>query len=256
MNRRTTPRAPLTEIDCQLAAAIRAHREQWFPTPPADEACRARDDALIACVLDRAVATRANGRTSRRRRWIGGGVAAVLVLSGATVAAAVLRRNELLPEVGATCRSTAALTAGQFVLAPGQDPLSACAQLWVAGDIDPAVHQAPILTSCAGLHGAVEVFPGDARTCAALGLQSADAALSTTGSEVVDLLQQVDTAINAAIGTGGCISVTDAVHTAGDLLAASGFNGWTVTIEPGTDAGACAKAFVDSTTKRIVISAL
>lgn len=242
------PDVPFADDD--LAAWIRRHPESWH-TGGINQVSNASIDRMIDATF-----TRARKRQAGRRRKVLGGAFVVLTLAGGAVgAAALLRSGETsAPEAGAACRAAARLDADAIVLDPGADALEGCSRLWADGRFsdDNSQGLVPALAACIGSNGVVEVFPGKPGVCSSLGLVAAEPQFSSENAAVLAVQDRLIAEINAA----GCRSVDQAVSVAKDILTASPLKGWTVTVEPGSESGSCAKAAVDSPTQRIVISKL
>ncbi len=146
---------------------IRAFRDDVTDDPAAEAAARDRLRTHIA----------ASGRRRRRPgRRAGITLAAFLLVSGTAAAAGLLLTGDDLDLGTVACLDTArTLDAGSgraVFVEPGPDPVSACAPLWRAGQIDGRRHaEAPDLVACAAPGRPVVVVPGRAETCRGLGLE-------------------------------------------------------------------------------------
>jgi hypothetical protein len=136
-----------------------------------------------------------------RRRWTRGRVivpvVVAIVLSTAAVSVAYLRFQPVTDKSTARCYTVASLAGGDSfsgtTIRPAGTPGSAaqvdnalgvCSDLWRQGFLRlgatsiqrPApntTHEVPLLVACTLSNGTAGVFPGDASTCAKLGLPSA-----------------------------------------------------------------------------------
>lgn len=108
------------------------------------------------------------------------------------------------PHLGAVCRSGVDPESPMDALAAGVDPIEGCTQLWESGVFpdpkEPAGpgQNVPPLVACIGAGGAVEVYPGPADLCPALGLKPADPVLGPTGDAVAELSNRIADEINLA----------------------------------------------------------
>jgi hypothetical protein len=142
------------------------------------------------------------------------------------------------------------------VLAPADDPLAACAQLWQAGALPdiahggPPVDPQPSLFACVGAHGELEVYPSiaDQRpACADLGL--ADAVTSPDSDRQVALQDRLSDELNAQ-----CVGLDEAKRRIAAALADLGFGDWTITVRD--DIAACVKVALEAPTKTIFLFSL
>lgn len=185
----------------------------------------------------------------RRRRRLGAAGGLAMVAVGGTAAAVLFRDQPSRPEAGAVCRATADLYGDAIALAAGADPIDGCRQLWVDGNFGASDGSVPPLVACVGPHGAVEIFPGEASVCERLGLDHAEPELSAQNRAVVALQDRLVEEINAA----ECRSVQDVAVLAERILSESGLGGWQVVVEPGTEAGVCGKASINTPMKTVSV---
>jgi hypothetical protein len=211
-------------------------------------------DVLIADIIAGRIESSNVPRPRRpRRRWIAAG-AAITVLAGGTAVAALWNgAKPTHPEQGIACRASADPKGDAEVLPPAQDPLAACAQLWLAGvlpDLDhagPATDVAPPLFACVGSGGALDVFPNLADPpikCTDLGLVDADTDLIDDPRVV--LQDRLTNDINLT-----CVDLDTARQLALKALADLGLNDWTVTVRD--NAKDCVKAGEDPDTKSVFL---
>lgn len=218
----------------------------WFDADDASDGIHAQ--RRLEEVYRRHEVEQRRRRRRRRRRWGAAGAAAVLA-GGASAAALYLRDQPSRPEAGVVCRAAARVDADATVLALGADPLEGCRQLWVGGEFSQPDGQVPTLTACVGPHGAIEVFPGDADVCAALGLKPTDLKLSPDNQAIVALQERLDEQINDV----ECRPVEKVVALAERLVAESGLEGWRVELASDAKGGTCGKAGLNSATKTVTV---
>jgi|CXWL01.1.fsa_nt_gi hypothetical protein len=242
-------------VEAELAEWVLRHPEVW----PVARGVRLSDEQVDRLVARIVAGDHAVGR-SGPRRWQRGTIAvgawAVVVLASASLGAAALLRSgqPSVPEAGAACRAEAAVDASAIVVAPGEEPIVACRELWVAGAFEElvGVRGVPDLVACIGGGGAVEVFPGGPSVCGGLGLVAADADLSVGNERIVGLQDRVVEEINAA----GCLSVADAALGAEQILSESGLEGWRVVVYSEVGDGVCGGVVVDSETRTLLVRGL
>jgi hypothetical protein len=191
-----------------------------------------------------------------RRRWIAAG-AAITVLAGGTVAAALWNgAKPAHPEAGIACRASADPKADAQVIPPATDPLAACTQLWLAGVLPDVVHGgpatdvAPPLFACVDPGGGLDVFPNQADppvSCTDLGLVDADTDL--VDDPRVVLQDRLTNDINLI-----CVDLKTARELAHKALTDLGLTDWTVTVRD--NARDCVKAGEDPDTKSVYLLSL
>lgn len=241
-----------------LVEWVRQHPDVW---PVADRQRLADDriDALVRRIVagDRAATRPGTARLRHRhRRKVVVAVSLAVAVSGMSLGAAALLRSgqPSVPEAGAACRAEAAVDASAIVVAPGEEPILACRELWVAGAFEElaGVRGVPDLVACIGGGGAVEVFPGRPSVCGGLGLVAADVDLSVGNERIVGLQDRVVEEINAV----GCLSVGDAALAAEQILSESGLEGWRVVVDSEVGDGVCGMVGVDSETRSLFVRGL
>lgn len=176
-----------------------------------------------------------------------------MVAGGAVGVAAIVRSGQpTQPTAGVACRETPGVDADVIVIEPTDDPIGGCEALWAAGRFDEtplAAGGVPLLVACISDAGVIEVFPGEAGTCASLGLADADPVLDDENRLIVSLQDRVVDEINAQ----PCASARVVASIAQRLVAESGLAGWRVEIRPDSVSALCAKAAVDATTQVVQV---
>lgn len=191
-------------------------------------------------------------RTRRRRRLLCGGIVVGVMVSGSAAAALLWPWGQpTRPEVGVLCHASAELNSDAIVIAPGDDPVEGCARLWATGELPTGEgpDAVPALVACIGPNGAIEVFPGPNEVCAQLELEAADPTLNSDNSAIVALQDRLIQEINLA----ACRPVRDVVAAVEEQLTEFSMVGWTVTVTPGAEAGACGKVAVDTTNRTVLV---
>lgn len=211
----------------------------------------ARDASVIALPPHRAPGSPGAARSPRRRRWlVAAGVSAVVVVGGAGVAAFVGARPSN-PAADVLCRGSADGTGSAIAVAPGEDPIDQCADLWRIGDLPDVdapggpTTKVPRLVACTGSNGSIEVLPlPDDSSCADAGLDDADVA-GALADPKLGLRHQLAREVNEA----PCADVTSVRKTVERALATWGFSSWSITVR---DEGAtCARALIDPAGTRV-----
>lgn len=202
-------------------------------------------------------------RARRRRRWVAG--VAVAAAAAATAAAVAVSTSRVTDPTSIGCYDGASTAANTTILAATEaNPVEQCRQLWVSGDMDPAVTgpaQVPPLVACVlDTAGVVGVFPaGSCEDVDVSGTGELDA-LDTPTSEkptedrVPDASPEAATPPNDEPTAGlslpdygtddqevrlaldeirlamldRCLSLDAAITLAEDVLAQHGLEGWTV----------------------------
>lgn len=215
---------------------------------------------MPADLPDRARALAAEFHQARRRRYrrrAGAIVATTLVIAtGATVAATWTGHQSQTPEIGALCRSSIDPSSPMWALRAGDDPIEGCSDLWQSGVLpDPASpigpgQPVPPLVACIGVGGAVEVYPGPADLCSAIGLDPADPVLDATNSAIAELSRHIAEEVNLA----GCMSADEADAHIRALLDDLGLAGWEVVRLPDAATAECVTAGVDSASASVIIA--
>lgn len=217
---------------------------------PRDEAKAQR---MLAEIYRRSAADDDRRRRRRRRRIFGAAGAGLLIAGGATVAALTLRGGQpSVPEGGIGCHSEATLESDVVVVAPGQEPVAACRQVWESGEFAELLGAGQVLelVVCVDpVGGAINVFPGEAGLCAELGLEPADPELDAESQAVLDLRARLGEEINAL----DCQPATAVAEQVEAILAESGLADWQVVFAADPETNACAKAGLDSATRSISI---
>ncbi|WP_433331573.1 hypothetical protein [Spirillospora sp. CA-294931] len=196
-------------------------------------------------------------RVLRRGRWITGvSLAVVLTGGGAAVAASLMGGERVEQALGTGCYDRASLDADTTVIGDGGlDPVSACAELWSKGEVGDAEPPVPPLVACTQ-GKSVGVFPGDARTCAKLGLT---AARPLTAAEKAEARALITVRKKLADQTGRrCLPEKEALTTAQSLLASHGLKGWRVVAEgfgSGKPADCAMVGILDVKTKTLPLQA-
>lgn len=234
----------------------------WFATlkteldaePVAPTMSPAEVESLISdIVAGRIQAPRVRASHQSRRRWIAGGTALVVLAGGATAAALWNRTKPAHPQEGIACHASLEVIGDVQVIPPAEDPLDACAQLWLAGalpDIEnggSSTDVAPPLFACVGPGGGLDVFPNlsdPPTTCADLGLVEADTNLSN--DPLVVLQDRLVTEINEV-----CVDVDTAKVLIGAALSDVGLDDWTVVVRD--DTHGCVFAGEDLATKSVFL---
>ena len=244
-----SPQEPQSEVSPEeLRSWIRRHPETWG-TAGVGEAI---SDEQIDRITRRALAKASDDapRHRRRRRWIvGTGVGAAAVVAGTISAAAWLRTAPpTQPQAGIVCRAEAQVDADAIVIGADVDPVEGCRAAWDSYDVGGPGDRSELM-ACIGAAGAVEVFPGGASTCSELGLVLADPEITPLTAAIIALQDRLAEEINLQ----PCETVTAVASRAQTMLDESDLEGWTVVVDPGSQAGVCGKADVDPAAQAVVV---
>jgi hypothetical protein len=198
-----------------------------------------------------------------RRRKIVIACVAVPALTAATAAGWVIAANTPGSYVAQNvwCLPSAHAVAGDGVELPTseQDPVAACGQMWVQGQVSPGVHQAPPLVACSlGSFdgGSIGVYPDT--TCQAEHLQPVPAGYRQAAQNMA--------ALNSALEADGlsgsgldthrvnrCYSAAAATALVRQALQGNGLTGWQIVVQPFSPGWHCADAAPDSATHTVII---
>lgn len=190
-----------------------------------------------------------------RRRLVVGGVL-IAVLGGSVATAAWLSGQPGSPEAGIVCRAAASQSSDQYLLDPNADPLTACADVWLAGilpnpeDPQPANATAPPLAACVGDGGAIEVYPAADDVCSLLGLLS----LETEPDLDLDLVAEMQSRVVGEVNASErCFSASEVADELAQLFSELELKEWSIVIGDEIGQEGCAKATVESEAKRVVV---
>jgi hypothetical protein len=149
--------------------------------------------------------------------------------AGAIVTAAVIDRQHVdNVEAGVICRTSATELGSGISVGVVVDPIGACRERWLAGDLPDIDHDNPSsdppLVACVGSLGIVEVLPGaDDTTCTQNGMATAD--VESMMADSLTALSEGTDEINMR-----CLPPHEAERAATVLLDELGFEGWRVVV--------------------------
>jgi hypothetical protein len=195
-------------------------------------ALRPGEEPLMDALLERTLAS-ANGRArphsvSRRRKrrmFLGGLIVAVTGAAG-TLTWALNRSERTADPRSISCNRTAELFYEQLAVERTQeDPVETCRR--VRETHAPEWGPQPPSVACLLPTGIAGVFPGDAGTCAELGLPDLD---STLSEEDAKILAFQDLTTGEVSERGECLAPEDVADILNRGLEEVELTGWTVTI--------------------------
>ncbi len=198
--------------------------------PWADEAATVSDadEARLVRIVETPIVGERRLRPGRRRQWVVvAGVGAVVL---ATAAFALVRRERASSPTGIVCYGVADLDGDRAVLGPALDPVGACEQVWLDGQL--STDGAPALAGCVNEAGVAAVFPGDQTVCQRLGLAELVPGRTSEQQAIVELGDQMIEVFDTA-----CFRQAEALATAQEMLDGSGLVGWTVHLAEDFPAG-------------------
>ena len=178
-------------------------------------------------------------------------IGAALAIGGVGLGvAAIVSRQPDRPDQAPACRDAPIRDSNIVALAPGDDALSRCGELWADGTITSPMHapnSVPPLVACIGQGGIVEVFPGPPTLCGELGLDPASPTPDPGTNAVSDLTNRITDELNLA----DCVDVAGAIDTVDAILRDVDLAHWTIDNSSVPADSICVKAEVDAATTSV-----
>ncbi len=192
-------------------------------------------------------------RSPRRRRWLVATGAVVIVVAGGAGVAAFRGERPAAPSADVLCHGSVDATGSAIAIAPTDDPIAGCSELWRNGDLpnidalNKPTTDVPRLVACTGINGSLEVLPlPELTSCADFGLSDAGAV-----SVSVDPVTRLRDDLMVEINSGPCLGAPEVEQLALDAIARSGLARWKVEVaDPESD---CATVAIEPETSRVIV---